>query len=345
MSDLRIRLLPVEFGDCILLRLPDDSWAIVDAGGKKAAEQAAGILQNTQPTGKPVRFILATHHHADHIGGMPTLLGLCPKPIGAFYYCPVEREVDDGTQRGFLDYVQLARGLQTSGQIGTVSALRAGHVIALPLSPPNLVLRMAVLHPGQAQVDQGPVSGNSELNNASVVLQMDFHGVHVLLAGDIEDSAWSHVLGRPEFEPPRVLKVPHHGSINGRPPQRFFDQVESGAWALLSTPTENPRFPDPRTLSAFWEASCMTRCTGACPDCDLSNQELYPVRLDDRKYSESLRVTLLLTYGSGGLRIPYESRIGCCVENELVIAPSGRIAHSRPSKTCDDCSQSRRSGP
>ena len=154
MGDLRIRLLPVEFGDCILLRFPDDSWAIVDAGGHKAAEQAAGILQNTPPTGKPVRFILATHHHADHIGGMPGLLGLCPKPIGAFYYCAVEREVDDGTQRGPLDYVREARNLQTSGQIGEVTALRAGDVIEVELDPPNPVLRMAVLNPGQAQVER-----------------------------------------------------------------------------------------------------------------------------------------------------------------------------------------------
>ena len=189
-------------------------------------------------------------------------------------------------------------------------------------------------------VEQGPVRSGSELNNASVVVQIDFHGVALLLAGDIEDSAWTDVLGRAEFKPPRVLKVPHHGSINGRPAKSFFDQVESEGWALLSTPTEDRSFPDRRTLSAFWQVSWRTRCTGASPLCDASNQELYPVRLDDRRYSESLRVALLLTYASGRYRIPYESRIGCCVENELTIAPSGQIAHSRPSKTCD-----RRSAP
>ena len=334
MGDLRIRLLPVGKGDCILLRFPDESWAVVDCGGdNSAARQALAILRRETPRDRPLRFVLATHPDKDHVSGMMTLLELCPIRIEAFYHCGVQRELDAGTEQGFLDYLGLAQKLCRSGEIGVVSPLCAGHTIQL--NPPIEATRILVLNPGQNRSSQGPVRNARDRNNVSVVLQIEFHGTSILLPGDIEDVGWTSVLARREFRSPRVLKVPHHGSLNGKPPQRVLAQRESGRYALLSIPTGDRRFPDPRTLGELWNHSWRTRCTGWSPSCDPSDQERYPVALDDPSFSESLRFALLLAYRGQRLVVPYHSEIGCCVENELAIAPSGQIAHSRPSKTCD----------
>jgi len=53
---------------------------------------------------------------------------------------------------------------------------------------------------------------------------------------------------------------------------------------------------------------------------------------------ESLRLALQFVSDPRRLQVQYHSRVGCCVENELVIDGSGGISHSRQgeqAKTCD----------
>jgi hypothetical protein len=60
----------------VYLMADDDGWTIVDAGFYNAATRDAWEALLTGPlAGKPVRRLIITHHHPDHVGAAGWLLG------------------------------------------------------------------------------------------------------------------------------------------------------------------------------------------------------------------------------------------------------------------------------
>ena len=55
-------------------------------------------------------------------------------------------------------------------------------------------------------------------NNSSVVIEMEWEGWRLLLAGDAEERSWEIMRRRGLLRPVHLLKVSHHGSHNGSPP-------------------------------------------------------------------------------------------------------------------------------
>lgn len=55
-------------------------------------------------------------------------------------------------------------------------------------------------------------------NNSSVVIELEWRGWRLLLAGDAEERSWEIMQRQGLLRPAHVLKVSHHGSHNGSPP-------------------------------------------------------------------------------------------------------------------------------
>jgi len=55
-------------------------------------------------------------------------------------------------------------------------------------------------------------------NDSSVVIELEWHGWRILLAGDAEERSWEIMRRKGLLRPVHVLKVSHHGSQNGSPP-------------------------------------------------------------------------------------------------------------------------------
>lgn len=95
IPELSIRLLPIGLGDCILIRFPDSSWAMIDCGAgaakRDAASMAAEMLEQEQPLDTPVRFVVATHPDTDHVGGIPAFLRFCKRRVEEVFHCGDER--------------------------------------------------------------------------------------------------------------------------------------------------------------------------------------------------------------------------------------------------------------
>jgi beta-lactamase superfamily II metal-dependent hydrolase len=52
-----------------------------------------------------------------------------------------------------------------------------------------------------------------------VVIELEWQGWRLLLAGDAEERSWEIMRRRGLLRPAHVLKISHHGSHNGSPPE------------------------------------------------------------------------------------------------------------------------------
>jgi len=62
-------------------------------------------------------------------------------------------------------------------------------------------------------------------NNTSVVFKLEWRGWRLLFTGDAEKRSWRTMNKHVEFEPVHFLKVSHHGSHTGMPPDEVLNKV------------------------------------------------------------------------------------------------------------------------
>lgn len=102
-------------------------------------------------------------------------------------------------------------------------------------------------------------------NNSSVVFCLRWNGWKLLFTGDAEVRSYKEMAKRGVLEPVHFLKVGHHGSHNGTPPDELLDQIlppqapdARSRFAVVSTADDTyPSVPDAATL----DERLATRCT------------------------------------------------------------------------------------
>jgi competence protein ComEC len=176
---LQVTFLDVGQGDALLIRTPEDRFVLVDAG---PAGDIAGRLDALEV--KRLDLVVASHPHADHIGGMENVL----RAIPVTYY------MDNGVPHTTDTYLSLMEVLASSG----VTYLRAeARTIAVGSMSVEVIPPMPT-HP-------------DDHNNASVGLLFRWGSFRILTTGDSESPALQHYLslGLPTVT---AFKAPHHGS-------------------------------------------------------------------------------------------------------------------------------------
>ncbi len=68
IGDLIVHFIDVGQGDCILVETPCETYMLVDAGTRASGDTVVGYLQNLGI--EELKKVVATHPHADHIGGL-----------------------------------------------------------------------------------------------------------------------------------------------------------------------------------------------------------------------------------------------------------------------------------
>jgi beta-lactamase superfamily II metal-dependent hydrolase len=181
LGQLELRFLDVGQGDAILIR-DQSKAALIDAGrGQEVVSQirANGVYA--------LDLAVATHAHADHIGGMPAVL----QGMSVRYY------MDNGMAQTTATYLRTMGALKASG--------------AQYLRPTE---RTIALGAAKLRVLPPPPGARSQ-NDASVGLLVEYGEFRALLTGDSdapELQSWLHRFKIPKVQ---VLKVAHHGSWNG----------------------------------------------------------------------------------------------------------------------------------
>jgi competence protein ComEC len=230
---LHLTVIDVGQGDGLLLVSPSGRAMVVDAGGSRDPRFDPGERRVAPELWRRgvhrLDALVVTHAHPDHVGGAPFLLRAFrvaqiwegPAPLRD----PVWRRVDARLDAGGAARLTVAAGMETDWDGVRLSVLGPRR----PRRPP-LAVR----------------------NEDSVVLDVAFGEVHVLLTGDVAGAEERWLRVPPSF----VLKVPHHGSRSSSGNELLASA--SPRLAVISAGAHNPfGHPHPEVVERYRRAGAL----------------------------------------------------------------------------------------
>lgn len=222
-NELRVTFLDVGQGDAALVQFPGRKYMLVDAGGAPGSTFDVGgriVAPALWALGcSRLDYFALTHGDPDHIGGAPTI-------VADF----LPREIWDGVPVLLHEPLRRLRELASAHALPW-RALQAGDSIDIQ------GVRLSVLHPPLPDWERQRVR-----NDDSLVLELMFGAVSIVLTGDIGVDVERAVAARLTDAPVRVLKVAHHGS-RGSSSGEFLDRARPDV-AVVSAGRAN-RFGHP----------------------------------------------------------------------------------------------------
>lgn len=221
--ELEMTAVDVGQGDSILLTFPDGKLMLVDGGGIPTfGRHAPAQMDIGEDVVSPylwnrsiarIDVMVCTHAHADHIGGLPSLLeNFHAKELwtGANSENPAWCALRDRARRDGVRIVPLHRG-QCFDYGGAHLEVLAPSLDYEPKQEPH--------------------------NNDSLAFRLTFGRHAFLLSGDIERQVEAELVAEGLVRKTDVLKVPHHGSKTSST-AAFLDLLHP-AFAVMSAGFEN----------------------------------------------------------------------------------------------------------
>lgn len=201
--EMEVHFIDVGQGDSILIQTPDGANILIDAGIQSAGEKVVSFLKS-KDVGK-LDLVVATHPHADHIGGLIPVLN-------AF---KVDKFVDSGNAHTTQTYIDLLTIIDKKDIPFEIPSI--GQVYHFDND-----FKMTVLH-----VDSNAI----DLNDASMVIKADYHHVSFMLTGDAEQDIENSLTASSFDLKSTILKAGHHGSHTSST-QAFLNVVKPDATIL-----------------------------------------------------------------------------------------------------------------
>ena len=186
-ATLTVHFIDVGQGDSTFIELPDGKTMLIDAGPEESGRDVVSYIEDLGYTS--IDYVVATHPHEDHIGGLPRILE--EFEVGEVWAPAAVTSTK--IYEEFLDAVEDA-GLQ-------IHAASTGKTIA---SEDETGYSIEVLGPS-ADLD------SDDMNEYSAVILLEYGGTSFLITGDASaDDLLEWTSGSVD-----VLKVAHHGSYTG----------------------------------------------------------------------------------------------------------------------------------
>ncbi|EJO5349225.1 MBL fold metallo-hydrolase [Clostridium botulinum] len=195
-NELSIHYIDVGQGDSILIKTKGKN-ILIDAGTRKSADTVTNYLKKQNI--KKLDYVIATHPHEDHIGGLP-------KVIDEFqiknFYAPKKT----ANTKIFKDMILALKKKNLK-----INVAKEG--ISLDLSNNNSLDFLA------------PVKNNyKDTNDYSAVVKLTYGNTKFLFTGDAEKISEKDMIKTGEDLSCDVLKVGHHGSHSSSS-KNFLDKV------------------------------------------------------------------------------------------------------------------------
>lgn len=214
LDDISVHFIDVGQGDSIYAELPNDISLLIDAG--EIGEPVIDYLYSLNV--KDIDYVVATHPHADHIGGMAKILGAFD--IGVLIVPEVPDELIPVTDV----YTEFTKAVSENN----ITVKNAHTGIKYTVSEE---CSFEVLSPDEnIKYD--------DLNDYSVVIKLNYGDTSYLFTGDIQSIAEYSVLKTDiDISDTDVLKVAHHGSDTSS--VEAFINTTSPKIAVISVGTDN----------------------------------------------------------------------------------------------------------
>ena len=207
-AKLAVHFLDVGQGDAELISLPNGKTMLIDAGEAECGKRVVSDLKALGVT--RLDYVVATHPHADHIGGLPEVLSSFP--IGAVY-------LSNGTATT-QTYKNFLTAVKNCG------------------APAYVVRAGAPIFTDEGGASANVVAPNSDsykdLNNYSVVIRLCYGSRAFLFTGDAEALSEGEISADVRAD---VLKVGHHGSSSSTSPA-FLKKV-APRYAVIEVGADN----------------------------------------------------------------------------------------------------------
>jgi competence protein ComEC len=183
---LRVHFVDVGQGDGVLIQSPSGQNVVYDGG--ENPERMRDYLAGLGIT--EVGLVIASHNHADHIGGLASVLRAYPPPFVMDNGLPATTQ----SYAGFLD-----------------AAATAGSQLLEPTQ------RRIQLGDAALQIIEPPGIPAWEHNDNSIGVVVEYGAFRLSLNGDAEEREWAWWLTHLTdlFGAVHVHKASHHGSVNG----------------------------------------------------------------------------------------------------------------------------------
>ncbi len=261
-------------GNACLIELPDGTFGIIDWGTQhqESLEAALGIIGNQK-----IRFVAASHAHADHTLGLPALLKECVArkiPVDRFVYpaSTLHRE------NAHLTAARIA-ARDCKIDMSSIGVESFAGPSGWP-EPPCLAWgeeaewEVLVLSPSLTRIGLSEIQalegGVVPGNETSLVVLFRFTGDpadsglgQALLPGDATPATLGFARettlrsGSLQLDN-QAFVVPHHGSVHNLPP--WFEDYLHGV-VLVSARSDSPHHPSPDILKRLSQRTC----AGATP--------------------------------------------------------------------------------
>ena len=216
---LEVTAVNVGQGDCYYVRTPSGVHLLIDGGGDTPYWQELGrnvgeerVVPYLQYRQVPrIDYLILSHPHEDHLFGL----------LAVLEHFDVGMVIDNGHEHvspSYQRYLQLIteKGIDYHvAQSGTLIELGDG-------------ITLSVLYPNAVRPELP-----SACNNNSLLLRLQYGGVRLLFAGDLEKAVLYDLVHDPDVDlRAQWLKVPHHGSRGGLL-EEFYQAVDP-SWAMIS---------------------------------------------------------------------------------------------------------------
>jgi beta-lactamase superfamily II metal-dependent hydrolase len=218
---LTVHFIDVGQGDAILIDL-QETEVLIDGGGK-----SPGVVSYLQDyVDGPLEVVVATHPHADHIGGLIAVLE-------AFGVDQIWHNGDTATSQTYSQFMEGTNSEGADVYIGRRGMqIEAGDLTLDVLGPPDDLW--------------------DDTNNNSIVLRMEYGDVAFVFSGDAEIEAEEDIVASGLNCQAEILKVGHHGSSTASCAD-YLDAIDPEFAIYMAGVDNTYGHPHEETVLAFQE--------------------------------------------------------------------------------------------
>lgn len=238
-GEIAVHYIDVDQGDCAFIEA-GSTRVLIDCGEPDYSDRVIRYISSLGI--RRIDYVIATHPHDDHIGGMADILeafsvGRIIMPEIPDNMLPVGDYFDN--MLNVIDKMGIAAQYSRTG---TTLTLDNGAEIQI----------VAPVH-----------NDYTSLNNYSIACRLTFGSKAFFFAADIERAAENDIVNTGSYIRSDVLKIPHHGSTSSSTPA--FLEAVMPRYAVISVGADNPYgHPRPEVVERLEWLDCEILTTMDC---------------------------------------------------------------------------------